>query len=219
MINKAAEIGPATVPWWFDWRGECVAIVGAGPSVKPEDVDTLRERIHVIAVNESYRLAPWADAVYSCDLAWWKLHKGLADFAGLKLSHDAIACNTFPGLKRVLIEQVAGNDILIDRPTYVGAGGNSGFQAMNMAVQFGATGIALLGIDCTLEKGEHWHGRHPYHMNNPAPSNVKRWREAFDGAAASLKQLGVDVVNCSAISALTKYPKLTVAQALERWQL
>jgi hypothetical protein len=218
-MNKAAELGPQTVPWWFDWRGECVAIVGAGPSAKREDVDQLHNRIHVIAVNESYRLAPWADAVYSCDLAWWKLHKGLDDFPGLKLTHDAIACRTYPALKRVQIESVTSDDILIDRPSYVGAGGNSGFQAMNLAIQFGATGIALIGIDCNLENGEHWHGRHPYHMNNPAPSNVKRWRKAFDGVAEKLKNMGIDVVNCSAQSALTQYPKLTILQALKRWQL
>jgi hypothetical protein len=219
MENRAAEIGPQTVSWWRDWRGECVAILGAGPSAKRADIGALQNRIHVIAVNESYRLAPWADAVYSCDLAWWKLHNGLADFAGLKLSHDAIACRTYPGLHRIWIENVAGDELLLDRPTYVGAGGNSGFQAMNLAIQFGATGIALVGIDCNLEHGEHWHGRHPYHMNNPAPSNVKRWHKAFDGVAASLRKMEIDVVNCSPISALSNYPKMTVPEALARWQL
>jgi hypothetical protein len=218
-MNKAAELGPRTVSWWMDWRGECVAIIGAGPSAKREDVDQLRDRIHIIAVNESYRLAPWADAVYSCDLAWWQWHKGLNEFTGLKLTHDAVACRHYPALKRVQIEQVTSDEILTDKPSYVGAGGNSGFQAMNLAIQFGATGIALLGIDCNLEHGEHWHGRHAYHMNNPAPSNVKRWRAAFDGVADKIKKMGIDVVNCSPISALANYPKMTVAQALERWQL
>jgi hypothetical protein len=31
--------------------------------------------------------------------------------------------------------------------------------------------------------------------------------------------VGVDVVNCSAVSKVTKYPKLSIAEALERWQL
>jgi hypothetical protein len=219
MNNKAAELGPSTVPWWLDWRGECVAIVASGPSAKREDVDKLRNRIHVIAVNESYRLAPWAEVVYSCDLAWWRLHKGLEEFAGLKLTHDLTACRTYPALKHIKIESVTSDEILTDKPSYVGAGGNSGFQAMNLAIQFGATGIALIGVDCSLERGEHWHGRHPYHMNNPAPSNVKRWRAAFDGVFAKLKAMDIDVVNCSPVSALTQYPKLTVDETLERWQL
>jgi hypothetical protein len=218
-MNQAAQLGPQTVKWWQDWRGECVAIVGAGPSAKREDVEQLRNRIHVIAVNESYKLAPWAEVLYACEFAWWNLHKGLDEFAGLKVAFDAIACNHYPALKRVYIENKAGNEMLFDRPGYIGAGGNSGFQAANLAAQFGAAGIILMGIDCNLEHGEHWHGRHPYHLNNPAPSNVRRWREAFDSAAGKLQALGVDVVNCSPISALKNYPKMTVGEALARWQL
>src|SRR5262245_24717747 len=218
MKNIAAELGPGAVSWWQDWRGECVAIIGAGPSAKTADIEQLRDRIHVIAVNESYRLAPWAEIVYSCDFAWWQLHKGLVEFTGLKLTHDSVACKHYPALQHVIIENVSSDKILLERPSHIGAGGNSGFQAANLAVQFGATGILLVGIDCNLEHGEHWHGRHPAQMNNPAQSNVKRWRGAWEGAAGALQALGVDVVNCSPISALQNYPKMTIDEALARWQ-
>jgi hypothetical protein len=218
-MNDICERGLRQIAWWRDWRGECAAIIGAGPSARTARVELLRERIHVIAVNESFRLAPWADIVYSCDCAWWTLHKGLPEFTGLKLTHDRKACNEFPGLKRVEIERPNIDELLIERPNWIGAGGNSGFQAMNLAVQFGATGIMLIGIDCNLVNGAHWHGRHPYMMNNPMESNVKRWRRAFDGAAAKLMSIGVDMVNCSATSALANYPKLTIPQALQRWGL
>lgn len=217
-MNKAAELGPATLPWWQDWRGECAAIVASGPSAKSAPVDLLRDRIHVIAINESYRLVPFAEILYSCDYAWWQRHKGMRSFEGLRLSHDLRACNEF-GLSRVMIEQVSSNDLLLDRPSYVGAGGNSGFQALNLVMQFGATGIMMIGIDCSLDHGQHWHGRHPSPMSNPAESNVQRWRKAFDGSAARIAALGIDVVNCSMLSTLTQYPKLSVAEALERWQL
>jgi hypothetical protein len=217
-LNPAAEIGPATVSWWHEWRGECVAIVGAGPSANKQPIEMLRDRIHVIAINESYKLAPWAEILYACDFGFWQVHNGCKEFAGLRLSHDRRACDQF-GLQRVNIEQVGSNDLLLDRPTYVGAGGNSGFQAFNLAIQFGATGIMLIGIDCTLEHGMHWHGRHSAPMSNPMEINAKRWQVAFDGAAARVRSLGVDVVNCSQISKLTQYPKTTIAEALERWQL
>lgn len=217
-LNTAAELGPATVPWWQDWRGECAAIVAAGPSAKQAPLELLRDRIHVVAVNDSYRLAPWADVLYSCDFNWWQAHKGAAGFTGLRLSHDQRACREF-GLQRIMIEHVAGNDLLLEKPTYVGAGGNSGFQAFNLALQFGATGIMLIGVDCSLDHGMHWHGRHPMPLSNPMELNLKRWREAFDGAAARVAALGVDVVNCSEISKLTQYPKMAVAAALERWSL
>ena len=218
MNNKAAELGPTSVPWWQDWRGECVAIVGSGPSAKQVPLELLRDRIHVIAINDSYKLVPWADILYACDFNWWQLHRGAREFIGLRLSHDLRACNDYK-LQRVMIEQVASNDVLLDKPTYVGAGGNSAFQAFNLALQFGVTGVVLIGIDCSIDHGMHWHGRHPMPLSNPMEINLKRWRESFDGAAAKMRALGVDVVNCSAISKLTQYPKITIAEALERWQL
>jgi hypothetical protein len=217
-LNHAAEIGPQTVPWWQDWRGECVAIVGSGPSAKQVPVESLRDRIHVVAINDSFKLAPWADVLYSCDYGWWQTHRGAREFTGLRLSHDRRACDEFK-LQRVMIEQVGLNELLIEKPSYVGAGGNSGFQAFNLAIQFGATGIMLVGIDCSLDQGLHWHGRHPTPLSNPMEYNVKRWREAFDGAAVRAAQLGVDVVNCSPSSKLTAYPKMTIEEALARWQL
>jgi hypothetical protein len=218
-MNAAAELGPSSISWWLDWRGDCVAIIGSGPSAKDAGVHKLRDRIHVVAINDSYRLAPWAEVLYSCDYAWWAHHKGAPDFKGLKLTHDRRACNEFKNLNRVEIEKVNSDDVLIERPNHIGAGGNSGFQAFNLVIQFGATGIMLIGIDCNLSKGEHWHGRHHYMMNNPMETNVKRWKKAFDGSAARVLSLGVDVVNCSTTSSLEKYPKLSVDQALERWGL
>ena len=217
-VNPAAELGPALVPWWLEWRGECVAIVGAGPSAKQVPLDILRDRIHVIAISESYKLVPWADALYSCDYAWWHHNRGVKDFAGLRLSHDRRACDEY-GLRHVAIDLVGANDLCLDKPSHVGAGGNSGFQAFNLAVQFGVTGIILIGIDCSGDHGLHWHGRHPMPMSNPMEYNFKRWAAAFDGAASRLQALGVDVVNCSTISRLTRYPIMTIPEALERWQL
>jgi hypothetical protein len=214
--RRAAEAH--MIPWWQDWRGQCAAIIGAGPSAQNAGIDRLNGRCRVIAVNESHKLAPWADVTYGCDYAFWALHKGLPDFAGLRVTHDRRAAREFK-LHRVEIERPNGDDLLLDKPSWIGAGGNSGFQAMNLAIQFGATRIMLVGIDCTLEFGVHWHGRHHYQMNNPAESNVKRWRKAFDGVAGKLRALGIDVVNCSERSALQNYPKMSIAQALERWQL
>jgi hypothetical protein len=218
-MNQAAQLGPQTIKWWPDWRGQIAAIIGAGPSAATAGIDQLRSRCRVIAVNTSFQLVPWADILYSCDYAWWQQYKGCPEFAGLRLTHDRRACNEFAGLQRVEIERPNGDDLLLDRPTWIGAGGNSGFQALNLAVQFGAIRILLIGIDCHLQNGAHWHGRHPYKMNNPAESNVKRWRKAFDGAAGKLQSLGIDVINCSAQSALCNYPKLTIPAALERWGL
>lgn len=217
-MNRAAEIGPGTVPWWRDWRGECVAIVASGPSAKTAPVQLLRDRINIIAVNDSWKLVPFADILYGCDLGWWDYYKGVKEFNGLKLTHDATAARVH-NLHKVTIANAASNEILTDQPAHLGAGGNGGFQMLNLAVQFGGTGIMLIGVDCDIEHGSHWHGRHPVPLNNPAQTNVTRWRQAFEGSAKPLAKLGIDVVNCSLVSKLTCWPKITIEQALARWQL
>jgi hypothetical protein len=217
-MNRASEIGPSTVPWWRDWRGECVAIIAGGPSAKTAGVEKLRNRINVICINDAYRLAPWGDVLYSCDPLWWQHHKGVPTFQGLKLTWDATVASQYK-LHKITIEKPESNELLVERPSYIGAGGASGFQGFNIAVQFGGTGIALIGCDCTVEYGEHWFGRHPVPLNNPLRSQANRWKLAFEGAAPRCKVLGIDVVNCSPISTLTCYPKVTIDQMLERWGL
>lgn len=96
----------------------------------------------------------------------------------------------------------------------LGWGGNSGFHALNLAVQFGAKWIALVGYDMRCDRGLHWHGKHIPGLNNPTPQNVERWRRVTDEAAPMLAALGVTVVNCSPISALTAYPKMSLKEAL-----
>lgn len=196
------------------WDGECVAIVASGESAKAVGVEALRDRIHVIAINNSIELCPWADMIYACDVNWWRLHRGAPDFKGLKVTQDKIAKTMYSDLIRIDVPANA-DDIKTEIGT-VGAGGNSGFQALNLAVQLGATGIALVGIDCI---GDHWHGRHLPPCTNPSESNFIRWRKAFDGAQQKLIAMGVDVVNCSPISTIKAYPKMTIEQMLRRWSL
>ncbi|MGQ3486111.1 hypothetical protein [Roseovarius pacificus] len=51
-------------------------------------------------------------------------------------------------------------------------------------------------------------------MNNPTTENVKRWRRVVDAAAEQIEAMGVDVVNCSTVSALENYRIGTLEEAL-----
>src|SRR5262245_38801779 len=209
--------------WFLDWTGECVAIVGAGPSVKQADVDRLHDRIHVVAINTSYKLCKWADVLYSCDNEWWKLNKGATDFPGLKITQNDQAVKDYPDIKKVDIRRshnAVVNDFLMDKPGEIGGGGNSGFQMVNPSVQFGGTAIMLIGFDlCGDNNQPHWHGRHPSPMNNPIETNFRTWRETLEKAKPKLDALGIDVVNCSPISTLKQYPKISIDEAFRRWTL
>jgi len=90
---------------------------------------------------------------------------------------------------------------------------------MNLAAQFGATGIGLVGFDMQRDHGAHWHGDHPSPLRNPDAARLAEWRKTLDEKAPQLTARRIDVVNCSAVSALTAFPKMTIEQMLERWGL
>ncbi len=198
--------------WWPSWEGETLVIVASGPSAKAAPLELAKGRAKVIAINMSWRLCPWADILFACDYNWWLRTEGWQDFTGLKLTVDAKAARKW-GLGYVHCMKPDDRVFLEPKGT-VGWGGNSGFHCLNLAIQFGVRRVLLVGYDMTLDYGLHWHGAHPSGMHNPRADNVKRWRHAVDSAARVAAAQGVEVINCSPISALTKYPKMGFAEAL-----
>jgi hypothetical protein len=138
----------------------------------------------------------------------------LPEFGGLKLCQDSIVAHRPAwGIRAVTVHR--GQDqLLVDTFGELGWGGNSGFGAINLAVQFGASRIILVGFDMRIDKGLHWHGAHKGALSNPNPGNVLRWRRVIDEAAPVLAALGVEVVNTSMISALGAYPKMDFVEAI-----
>jgi len=107
------------------------------------------------------------------------------------------------------------NDIQFGTVGVVGAGGNSGFQALNLAAQLGAASIILIGFDMSDRSGKHWYGRNQWPgANNPDDSNFRKWIAAFEGAAPVLKARGIRVFNTSPSSALRCFPFGTIEASL-----
>lgn len=220
LSNPAAEIGAQRFSWWQDWRSQAVAIVACGPSAKNADVCLLRGRVKVLAIKEAFtRLVPFADAVYGCDGPWWNHVQGLPDFKGLKLAWDGSKI-AHPGVNRFKLRSRYLDKIIVDEPGVIGAGGHSGFQALNIAVQFGAARVLLVGFDIRDDKQLHFYGRNSWAgANNPNPTVWKRWVSGMDGAAVTLRDLAVEVLNASPVSAVNAFRKVTIAQALSEWNL
>ena len=205
---------------WPDWRGEAVAIIASGPSTKKADVALLEGRIRVLAIKKNVEIAPFADAVYGCDHPWWMSVRGLPDFKGLKMAYADQAVSQY-GLRKVAIPDHANSDFLRFETTgTVGSGGCSGFQALNLAVQFGAANILLIGFDVHGRGGDHWYGRNTWHGSaNPAGNNFDRWNRAFQTAAGQLRDLDVEVVNASALTDLNCFRRQGVEATLREWGL
>lgn len=206
---------------WPDWTGETVTIVASGPSAKSADLSLVKGRAKVIAIKQCIDLCPWADMVYGCDAAWWLHRLKLPDYLGMKV------CWKGNGLREIddfLTVEIGINadprvkytdDLLIGEPGLVGGGGNSGFQAMNLAVNLGAPKIVLVGFDMNRRGGVHWYGRNNWSMaNNPDESNFRRWMGAFERAAPVLKRMGVEVLNTSQHSSLQCFPKVSLKDAM-----
>lgn len=107
------------------------------------------------------------------------------------------------------------NALLFGQPGHIGWGGNSGFQALNLALQWGARRVALCGFDFTMTRGVHWHGRHPPGLNNPNVMGLERWRITLDAQAPLLAKRGVEVIVATNHSALTEYARVPLMELLD----
>jgi len=190
--------------------GGTVVCLGGGPSLVAEDVDYCHGKAVVVAINDAHRLAPWADCLYSSDQRWWEAYRGVPEFQGLKVGIHPLV----PGPDwKVTVLRNTGTAGLELTPTGLRTGQNSGAAAINLAVHFGARRILLLGYDMGRTNGQaHWFGNHPDRLraDSPFPAFIQRFRQMVD----PLKQLGIEVINCSRHTALDCFPRAALRDVL-----
>jgi hypothetical protein len=205
-----------------DWPGATVAILASGPSMSREVADSVKGRCRVIAVNNQAidtidsttkqlvpAFAPWADVLYAADAKWWHCYQDRAlKFAGLKVT---LKPNPWPQVHQL---QQSPQRVFDPRPTHLTSGGNSGYQALHLAVHFGATRILLCGYDMRdgLGKRRHWFGNHPPKLNGQ--NAYATWLSAFQRLAPVVAGMGVEVLNCTPKSAIKCFRQSTVEEAL-----
>jgi hypothetical protein len=189
------------------WAGETCFVAGSGASLT-EEVANVCSCYRSIAVNDAHRRLPFADVLYGCDAEWWNYYKGVPGFKGEKWSAHCssmspkLECAARHNLRLVRATQAHGFSL---RPDLIHFGSNSGFQAINMAILWGATKIVLVGFDM---KGTHFFGEHPMALVNTGTM----WPFLlvyFDTAPAPP---GVQILNATPGSALTKYPSVDIKE-------
>ena len=91
--------------------------------------------------------------------------------------------------------------------------GNSGANAVSLAIHGGAKKVVLLGYDLQKTNGKtHWHGDHVKGLGNA--TRMDRWPEKFKKLADFAKDC--NVVNVTKESALEYFKRETIYQALWR---
>jgi hypothetical protein len=194
------------------WDGETVAIIASGPSLTQSDVDYLRGKCRVITVNTSFKIAPWADVHYSNDHDWFATYRDeLKETSGEQWTGHHTYHHA--GLNRMPFDQTITGISFV--PGVLSWGGNSGFAAINLAVQFGAVKILLLGFDHGWDGDKcHHHGKHPSHLQHKKPG-FHRWTIHHEKAAKQLPAAGITIINCTRQTGLTCYPMMPIQQALK----
>jgi hypothetical protein len=206
----------ATVPRLLP-DGGTMLVLGSGPSLTRADVEMSRDRVEgVIAVNDAYKYAPWATALYAADAHWWKWHHGGAEHT----MPNKIHYPAFTGTFKYSLKHTGYSDVQVLRkgpetglsldPEKVALGRNSVYQAMNVAVHFGATRILLLGVDMQGQPGSHFFGRH---VNNSGPP-FSVCLQRFATMVEPLKKAHVEVLNCTRTTALKVFPCVSLEDAL-----
>lgn len=161
----------------------------------------------MIAVNNTWTLAPWADALMASDVKWWKYHRPAFDGFKFCLQPGAEAFGA-----TVLVN--TGVTGIETDSRGLRNGMNSGAAAINVAVLFGVSRVLLLGYDMGYDAGQpsHFFGEHPtgIRCDSPYPSFI----EKFALMVEPLRALGVSVVNCSRTTRLTCFERIPLREAL-----
>ena len=91
-------------------------------------------------------------------------------------------------------------------------GGNSGYQAINLAYLWGAKQIVLLGLDCSPSKEgkAHWFGQHGPQLTQRQPFDL--WQDKFPALAQDLAREGVPVLNASRETALRCFERVKLEE-------
>lgn len=201
------------------WPGAHIVIMASGPSLTDEMIKTVGlwasaetdENRKVIVINTTYQSAPWADILYAADLAWWKEYGDDARqvFTGEMWSQHAGACQMFK-LRHIQCERRPGLSAL---DGVIHNGGNSGYQAIGLAADFGATRITLLGYDMKNTNGKkHHHSDHPKSLRQSSP--FATWIPQFKQLAHDAKARGIRIVNATPDSALKCFDYVDLEEAL-----
>lgn len=192
------------------WLGATVVCVASGPSLTQEDVESIRGKAKVIAVNREFVSAPWADACYAADYRFWKVYQDKLKevaFSGEKWTMSVQARKEF-GINCIGRSNIDGYSMIQDA---ISTGGNSGYQAVHLAAYWGASRIILLGYDMarTFNRDHHF-GKHDGGL--PNGRGFPFWVRRFVPLYKDLTAMGVKVINCSRHTALTCVPRKPLAE-------
>lgn len=176
---------------------ETMICIASGPSLSRNDCDiAFSSGYKIITVNNSWRMVPDCEVIYAGDCCWWEENSDSITSKAERWCGDEFTARRF------------GINYL---PSSLPGSFNSGQRAIELAINQGAKRVILLGYDCTLRNGLHWHGAHPL-LDNPDRFSINRWQAEFQQLRD--RAGGVEIINCSPRTRLQAFPALPLQVAL-----
>lgn len=202
-------------------REQVVICIATGPSLTEEDCKAIQGKGKVVAVNDAWQLAPFADLLYACDQRWWQHHLEAiraAGFAGqlwTQVQEGRRDKSEEQWAKEHGIHVVEGAHKPGLGRELIFYGNNSGYQAINLAwLQYKPERMILLGYDMSVAPNgkRHFFGDHPPPLH--VASDYSTWARNFDQLARDLAAEGVEVINCSRRTAIKAFTCMALEDAL-----
>lgn len=173
--------------------------IASGPSLTAADCELVRQsRIKTVAVNNSWEMANFCTFIYAGDSKWWTVYNDKITITAERWTCSDKAANTF-------------------KINYHIASGpyNSGMRAIQFGIWKGFKHIALLGYDCSVKNGIHWHEDHDSKkLKNPNTEKAERWKMHFEKVSETAKKINVEIVNCSRYTELECFKRMSLENAI-----
>jgi hypothetical protein len=192
-----------------------LTILATGHSLTKAQVNYVKRSVtDVMAINESFLMAPWADYLYAGDTKWWEHYGELVQqrFNGelFTISKPASEKAPYPEYVEGSNRENSAGGLCVARG-HVYYGGNSGHVALNLAYHFGYDRVILLGFDL---HGGHWFkdGFRPAHLNRESP--YEHFKCTLGAILTDLDNHGVLVYNCTPNSKLPYIPYTPLEEVL-----
>lgn len=190
---------------WKDvWHGGTVCILGSGPSLTMELLDTVENlkamyQVPVIAVNSSFIRAKWADIVFFNNRSWWNYYQ-------------LPVRRSFPG-RAVSVVNAADPKVMVFRNQVFRTYQNSGADAIGLALYMGAKRIILAGFDSPDARPTHWHEPHPAMIRPPA--RAAHWTQAMQAVAEEAERQYARLYSLAPNPGYAHIPALAVEHLLD----
>lgn len=209
-------IPPDTIDRLFE--GGTAVLFATGPSLTDEVVEQVlaarkERKLYLFGCNDSYRIVPALDVHYSCDASWWRIHYKEMDSyplsVGMWTQEPQLSKAEYPQLRRIAGRSGTGLSTAQDTIHF---GNNSGYQLINLALLFGIKTFILCGYNMSvINKKRHFFGDHPQGLNRSGSYT------GFVGNYNTIKpaSYGIKIINATPQSALTGFPKMSLAEALK----